>query len=117
MNKTMMISRNLTLGLITVVMLAGCTERAKRVYFDGKHFPTREKAVSKEERDRFVVTVRRVDQGLDPAREAGRHGGSRYCIKNFGTSEIEWASGPDDPAETLQVSNSTLTLTGRCITW
>ena len=113
----MTILRNMTLSLITLVMLAGCTERAKRVYFDGKHFPTREKAVSKDARDQFVVTVRRADQGLDPAREAGRHGGSKYCIKNFGTSEIEWSSGPDDPAETLQISNGALVLTGRCITW
>lgn len=113
----MMILRNATLVLITVVMVAGCTERAKRVYFDGKLYPTREKAVSKDDRAAFTVSVRKVAQGIDGAREAGRHGGSKYCIKNFGTSRIEWVNGPDDPQETMQINNGNLTLSGRCITW
>ena len=113
----MMMMRTATLALITVVMVAGCTERAKRVFFDGKFYPTREKAVNKDDRASFVVTVRKAQQGLDGAREAGRHGGSKYCIKNFGTSEIEWVNGPDDPEETLQLNNGSLTLAGRCITW
>ncbi|MFK7938959.1 MAG: hypothetical protein AB8B82_06240 [Roseovarius sp.] len=113
----MMMLRNATLALITLVMVAGCTERSKRVFFDGKFYPTREKAVSKDDRAAFTVSVRKAQQGIDGAREAGRHGGSKYCIKNFGTSEIEWVNGPDDPAETLQLSNGSLTLAGRCITW
>lgn len=109
--------RAMAVILIAIMALGGCTERAKRVYFDGKLYPTREKRVSKENRDQFVVTVRRASQGIDGAREAGRHGGSKYCIKNYGTSEIEWANGPDAPAENLQISNGNLILTGRCVTW
>lgn len=108
----------LAAGALCVLMaLGGCTEKAKRVTFDGKYYPTREKGAGKAERDQFTVTVRRASQGLDGAREAGRHGGSKYCIKNFGTSEIEWARGPDDPAETLIINNSNLVFSGRCITW
>jgi hypothetical protein len=113
----MMTFRNALLALIACTMVAGCTERAKRVLFDGKYYPTREKAVSKDDRAAFVVTVRKAAQGIDGAREAGRHGGSKYCIKNFGTSQIEWVNGPDDPAETLQLNNGNLTVSGRCITW
>ena len=109
--------RSLMITCLALLMLGGCTERAKRVYFDGKLYPTREKAVSKDDRAAFVVTVRKASQGIDGAREAGRHGGSKYCIKNFGTSQIDWERGPDDPAETLQFSNSNLVLNGRCITW
>ena len=109
--------RAITVTMIALLMLGGCTERAKRVHFDGKHYPTRGKAVSKDDRKAFVVSVRRADQGIDGAREAGRHGGSRYCIETFGTSRIEWAQGPDDPAETLVINNGALQLSGRCVTW
>ena len=109
--------RGMILALMTVTMLGGCVERSKRVLFDGKHYPTRERAVSKEDRNSFTVSVRRASQGIDGAREAGRHGGSKYCIKNFGTSEIDWAVGPDDAAASLVQSNGNLVLSGRCITW
>lgn len=109
--------RSVIISLVALMLLGGCVERAKRVMFDGKYYPTREKAADKQDRRAFTVTVRKAAQGIDGAREAGRHGGSKYCIKNFGTSEIEWARGPDDAAETLQLANGTLLLTGRCITW
>ncbi|MDF1671741.1 MAG: hypothetical protein P1U83_19260 [Roseovarius sp.] len=109
--------RRVTLTLVALMILGGCTERAKRIYFDGKLYPTREKAVSKDDRAVFVVTVRKAAQGIDGAREAGRHGGSKYCLKNFGTSQIEWVRGPDDAAETLQINNGALVLSGKCITW
>ena len=109
--------RAMIITLMTLTILGGCTERAKRVYFDGKHYPTRGKAVSKDDRKGFTVSVRKAAQGIEGAREAGRHGGSRYCIENFGTSEIEWAVGPDDPAENLTISNGNLQLSGRCVTW
>jgi len=109
--------RILTIFFVAVLVLGACSEKSKRVYFDGKLYPTKEKGGGKDDRAFFTVTVRRADQGLDGAREAGRHGGSKYCIKNFGTSEVEWANGPDAPAETLQVANGNLVLSGRCITW
>lgn len=105
------------LALIAALALSGCVERSKRVLFDGQYYPTREKGVDRQDRKAFQITVRRVEQGIDGAREAGRHGASKYCIKNFGTSQVEWERGPDDAAETLQVSNGTLLLTGRCFTW
>lgn len=105
------------LSLLVILALAGCQSRTERVLFDGQYYPTRERAVSRDDRQAFQVTVRRADRGIAGAREAGRHGGTNYCIKNFGTSEIEWAVGPDAPDESLQISGGSLTLSGRCITW
>ncbi len=106
------------IGLLALcVILAGCTNRENRLTFDGNYYPTREKGVSRDDRQAFEVTVRRADRGVDGAREAGRHGGSKYCIENFGTSEIDWTSGPDDAVETLRFNNGNLILSGRCVTW
>ena len=108
----------LTAGMmIALLALSACTQRSARLLFDGNYYPTREKAADRSDRKAFTVTVRRADQGLDGAREAGRHAGSKYCIENFGTSEIEWQSGPDDAPESLVVSNGNLLLAGRCFTW
>lgn len=109
--------RAITISLIAILALGACTERSKRIYFDGNYYPTREKKADKNDLKAFTVSVRRASQGIDGAREAGRHGGSKYCIKNFGTSEIDWERGPDDPAETLQLTNGNLLLSGRCVTW
>lgn len=105
------------LMLVTMIGVTGCTERAKRVTFDGNYYPTRERGTDKTDRHAFQVTVRRTAQGLDGAREAGRHGGTKYCIKNFGTSEIDWQRGPDDDAALLLVDNGNMVLSGRCVTW
>lgn len=109
--------RILILFLVAILALGACSERTKRVYFDGNYYPTKEKGGGKQDRDLFTVNVRRADQGIDGAREAGRHGGAKYCIKNFGTSEIEWINGPDSPTEALLSSNGSLVMTGRCVTW
>jgi hypothetical protein len=107
----------ISMMLCSLLVATGCTERSKRVLFDGKYYPTRERGIDKSDRHAFQVTVRRVAQGVEQAREAGRHGGSKYCIKNFGTSEIEWERGPDDDVALLLLDNGTMVLTGRCVTW
>ena len=107
----------LTVALLAAVLaISGCS-RKERLLFDGNYYPAKERGISKDDRNAFEVSVRRADQGLAGAREAGRHAGSRYCIENFGTSQIEWVQGPDDPDESLQLSNGALRLSGRCVTW
>lgn len=107
-----------TLALVVVCCLAAasCAKRQERVLFDGNFYPTKSKA-DKSDRANFVVTVRRVSRGIDGARMAGGHEGTRYCIENFGTSVIEWTQGPDAEDGTLQMSGGNLVLRGRCITW
>lgn len=108
--------RYLTLLLIAILALGACTEKTKRVYFDGKYFPAKAKK-DKGEREFFAVTVRRTSQSVVGAREAGRHAGVAYCLKNFGTSEIEWSQGPDAEDGTLVFSNGNLVLKGKCVLW
>ncbi len=108
-------TRASALCLIAVIALGACTERNRSVLFDGNFYPTRERAVDRSERAVFEVTVRRADQGVEGAVAAGVHGGTGYCIRNFGSSEIEWLSAID-PA-TVDTSGGRLVLRGRCVTW
>ena len=108
--------KGIVLMLAAVLALAACGDKSKRLYFDGKLYPATAK---KEEgaRELFVVTVRKADQGLDGAREAGRHAGHKYCIENYGTSNIEWSQGPDAEDGTLVFAGGSLILRGKCVVW
>ena len=102
--------------LVSLLLLGGCSDKEKRVYFDGKYYPTKAKS-TKGDRETFTVSVRKVEQGLDGAREAGRHAGVRYCIETFGYSEIDWQAGPDAKAGNLLLDGGKLTFKGRCRVW
>lgn len=107
--------RTILLVASAALALGACTAQSARVTFDGNYYPTREKGIDREDRHLFETTVRRVEQGFDAAVAAGLHGGTRYCIKNFGTSEIDWIT-PTDPAMVERTSGN-LVLRGRCVTW
>lgn len=98
-----------------VALLSACERRADRVLFDGEYFRTK---VSKESRDNqqsFSVVVPGISRNFEAARDSGRFAATRYCVNTFGTSDIEWISGPDDDPETLQINNDRLTLLGTCL--
>ncbi|MEX0281664.1 MAG: hypothetical protein AB3N13_10825 [Arenibacterium sp.] len=101
----------LTLGLALV--LAGCANNENRVAYDGFFFKARAKEVD-EDRSRFVVTVFKVSQTIQGAREAGAHEATRYCIENFGTSRIAWIVPPDTPLENLAIVDDTVAFEGEC---
>lgn len=82
------------------------------VLFEGVEFRQKSSPVSRDDRRSFEVAVRPVSASLTGAREAGKYEGTRYCIQNFGNSDIKWQIGPD--SEVLPVEDDTLTLTGRC---
>lgn len=103
-------------ALCCATAIAACSKKEDRVYFNGIYYPSKETA-DKADRKLFKVAVRRVEKGIDGAREAGRYGGTRYCLKNFGTSEIDWIQGPDGDDGTLSVEGGRLVLTGRCVLW
>lgn len=105
--------RKATFILLSAMALAACEQRSERVTFDGVYFPAKSKKASDDRKD-FVVTVRRADKNLDLAPKAGRHEGTQYCLKNFGTSNIDWTRGPDD---TVTVANGRMTFEGRCVIW
>lgn len=100
--------------LIAVLFLTACTERrADRVAFDGQFFRSTSGKVDKQ-RDEFEVSVTPVSASLDGAREAGRYEAIRYCITQFGSSDIVWIEGPDAEDGTLRISGDKLLLRGTC---
>ncbi|MEL6451079.1 MAG: hypothetical protein AAFQ19_07445 [Pseudomonadota bacterium] len=100
--------------LIAALLLSACQERrADRVAFDGVFFRSTSGKVD-QQRDVFEVTVSPASSSLDGAREAGRYEATRYCIDNFGTSDITWSDGPDAEDGTLTIDNDRLILRGTC---
>lgn len=108
--------RRTTLILMAALALGACAKKTERVTFDGVYFPLKSKKASDDRQD-FVVTVRKAEQNLELAREAGRYEGTRYCLQNFGTSEIDWSQGPDAEDGTVMLSGGSLTFRGRCSLW
>ncbi|MFL4470839.1 hypothetical protein ACERZ8_13450 [Tateyamaria armeniaca] len=122
MTKTEMLSRTdprpiwlVALLLIAALMLSACSgeRKADRIAFDGQFFRASAKKVDRERLD-FEVTVRPVSASLEGARAAGAYEATRYCVGNFGTSDIEWTNGPDGEDGTLRIANDRLLLLGTC---
>ncbi|MGK7755470.1 MULTISPECIES: hypothetical protein [unclassified Roseovarius] len=110
-------ARALVLVLMAGAMVAGCARTTERVTFNGVFYKQKSKAASRDNRERFVVTVPRVNRGYDGALAAGAYEGKRYCVQNFGTSEVEWYISPLAPRGTVQPNGNKLTFTGKCVLW
>lgn len=104
--------------LVIAVAIAACGKREDtRVLFDGNFYKAKTSAVSKDDRKIFETVVRQPEQGINGALAAGEHDAKGYCLKNFGTSEIEWTRGPFDTSAPLYAEGGRLTLNGSCILW
>lgn len=103
----------LILVLAAAVAVAGCNQRDKGIAFDGHYYRAKTKKVG-DDRAVFQSEIKPVSQSLEGAREAGRHAATKYCIENFGTSNVAWTRGPDGADGTLSVTNDTLLLQGTC---
>ncbi|WP_299687185.1 hypothetical protein [uncultured Tateyamaria sp.] len=102
------------LALIAVLLVSACQERrADRVAFDGVFFRSNASNIDRQ-RDDFEVAVSPVSASLEGARDAGRYEAVRYCIKNFGSSDITWIAGPDAEDGTLTIAGDRLVLRGTC---
>ena len=100
--------------LSAVLLVSACGERrADRVTFEGVYFRGSASKVDGV-RQNFQVSVGPVSASLEGAREAGRYEATRYCIRQFGSSDIDWAEGPDAEDDTLRISGDKLLLTGTC---
>ena len=110
-------SQDLIMGLATssFLMMMGCSNpfepEENKVSFDGYYFSSKLSRSTLDDRS-FDVTVRRANRSLLGAREAGRYEATRFCIKNFGTSDIKWVLGPDDRG--LGLTGKVLKLSGQC---
>ncbi|MDA9352089.1 hypothetical protein N9Q74_01910 [Ascidiaceihabitans sp.] len=101
-------------ALICVIPLVACTPSSQIPSFDGIKFRTKLSKVDKQ-RVQFSVTVLSASQSLAGAREAGRYEATKYCINQYGTSDIAWMSGPDVEDGGLTITNDQLQLRGACL--
>ena len=107
------------IGIATVVLalLAGCASREQRVLFDGNFYPPKSRG-DRDERRNFTATVGRVSRGVEGARKAAVHEATRYCLKNFGTSDIVWAGVAEGESGPVYLrSGDRITVEGRCEIW
>lgn len=101
------------ISLLALTTLAACGVGDTAVLFDGMQYKGRLE-VDKENRRNFVATVSPVSQGLEGAREAAHYEGTRYCVRNYGRSDIAWVLDPEAEATALNIAEDTLTVQGRC---
>ncbi len=103
-------------GVAALALAAGCIKREDRLQpFDGHYYRAKASAVDKKAtRAVFTSNVWEVSQSLDGARQAAEYEGVRYCIAQYGTSQIEWTVGPETKPEFLTIENDQLTFKGRC---
>ncbi len=103
----------LILLMTAALVMTACNQRDKDLAFDGQYYRTSTKKVG-DDRALFQSEIKPVSQSLLGAREAGRHEATKYCIENFGTSNVVWTRGPDAVDGAVLVSNDTLVLQGTC---
>ncbi len=104
----------LLIALAALVAVPACNRKDDRILFDGQAFRGKAAAVSKDDRRVFTATVSPVSASIDGAVEAARYEGMKYCIENYGTSDILWTIGPDTPRESLVIDRDALTFQGSC---
>ena len=110
-------SRYFRIGLLTwsFLIMVGCSNplepEENKIAFDGYYFSSKLSRSKLDDRS-FDLTVRRANRSLLGAREAGRYEATRFCIKNFGTSDIKWVMGPDD--QSIGLTGKVLKLSGQC---
>ncbi len=105
----------LTVALVSAGVLAGCSDKDSRPVFDGVAFRTKASVVDKKvTRAFFEAEVFDVASSPVGAREAMRYAGTTYCIKNYGTSKIDWEVDLDDPDAPLPRSGDNAVLRGTC---
>lgn len=105
--------RSAIISAAALLMLAGCEDPKNATLFDGMRFAGRLQADSEDKRA-FTATVAPVSQGLEAAREAARYEGTTYCVRKYGSSDINWTLSPDAEATALSVTEDQLTVQGRC---
>jgi len=107
----------MAVAMLGFAILSGCAERGERMIFGGNYYPPRSSG-DRDDRLNFTSSVKRADLGLEGAQEAVLHEARRYCVMNFGTSDIAWANGSDGRAgPAFARSGNRISVSGRCVIW
>lgn len=108
-----MTTKHILAFIAVAALLGACQSQEDRIAFDGQYFRAKAKRIDGNF-DQFTVSVKPVSASLDGAREAGRYEAIKYCVTNFGTSEIAWTVGPDMPQSALQIEKDAVAFQGTC---
>ncbi len=100
-------------GMAVIGLLAGCGGPPP-VLFDGIKFKGKVAATSDDKRD-FDVTVRDAAGKAASAAQAARYEATLYCMDRFAGSDVVWADGVLQDADTLVATDGTLVRQGRCV--
>lgn len=101
-------------ALAAALLLSACENPNAGPVFDGMRYTGRI-SLDKEDKRSFTATVAPVSQGVEAAREAARYEGTQHCVRNYGTSEIDWRLSPDADRAALQIAEDQMTVAGRCV--
>lgn len=105
----------LAAAVVSVGLVAGCSDKDSRPVFDGVAFRTKASVVDKKvSRAFFEAEVYDVAASPLGAREAMRYAGTTYCIENYGTSKIDWEIDLDNPEVPLPRDGDNALLRGTC---
>ncbi len=77
--------------------------------------PYRAKLSRADDRRDFVVTVKAGGVGVDAVRESVRFPATRYCLKTYGGSEVEWLINPDTGDWSFAREGASMVFSGRCL--
>lgn len=108
--------KRMLLTLAAALALAACGKSGERVFFEGNYYPA-DLASTGEGREAFAVTVQDATQGIEGAREAGRFEATRYCIENYGDSDITWQQGYGVEDARAMTDRGSLIMRGSCVIW
>ena len=106
--------RILVFLILGVAVLAACNRRDDSILFDGVAFRAKADFVDRDDRRDFTVQTSPVSASRAGALEAAIYEGTKYCIENYGTSDILWSADYEAEGAVLPVTNDTLTLSGTC---
>ncbi|WP_421053482.1 hypothetical protein [Leisingera sp. D0M16] len=104
--------------LATAALVAACgtsTTNRDRELYDGVPYKAKAKPVDKKTDPAvFYVEIKGADRSVKGAREAAAHAGTKYCVVNYGSSKIAWATDPGDEAAPLTLTDGRATFQGTC---
>lgn len=100
-------------GLGLVMLLTACGGPPP-VLFDGMTMRAAASATSDDKRD-FEVVVRDAAGRAGAAARAARYEATLYCLDRFAGSDVVWADGVLQDADTLITAEGALLRHGRCV--
>jgi hypothetical protein len=102
--------------IVAVMLLAQCGQRRdNRILFEGEFFRAKASKLDKDDRQSFIVQIGDIERSFEGALQAGAYEATKYCIENYGTSDIQWISGPEDDPDNFAIERGRLTLQGTCV--